>query len=76
MRVVAAEDADAEHAEAAAAIDVVDEHEFTAVGVRFGEFWELTGFRAVNFGYLFLVLCSWCFVGSKSASNHQRRTKN
>jgi hypothetical protein len=55
MRVVATEDADAEHAEAAASVDVIDEHEFTAVGVCFLEVWELAGFRAVNFGCLFLV---------------------
>jgi len=74
VRVVATEDADAEDPEATATINVVDEHEFTAVGVRLLEVRKLPCLRAVNFGCLFVVLGSWCFVRCKSASNHQRRT--
>ena len=35
MRVVAAEDADSEDAQAAASVDMVDEHELATIGVRF-----------------------------------------
>ena len=72
VRVVTTEDANAEDTEAAAAVDVIDEHEFAPVGVGFREFRELAGFRAVGTRCLFLVLCSWCFVSRKSARNHQQ----
>ena len=48
MRVVAAEDADAEHTDATAAVDMVDEHELSAIGVSFGQLREFAGFGAVR----------------------------
>jgi hypothetical protein len=48
MRVVTTEDADAEHADASASVDVVDEHELAPIGMSFGELWEFAGFRAVR----------------------------
>jgi hypothetical protein len=48
MRVVTTEDADAEHADASASVDVVDEYELSAIGVSFGELREFAGFRAVR----------------------------
>jgi hypothetical protein len=69
VRVVAAEDADAEHAQAAAAVDMVDEDEFASVGVRFLEVRKLPGHGAVRTRCLFLVLCSCCFVGGDGTND-------
>ena len=65
MRVVPTEHAHAQHAEAAPSIDVVNKHEFAAIGVSLFHWREFSRFRAERFGYagkLFLVLCSLFLV--------------
>ena len=67
MRRSETEDARGCHAKAAAPIRVIHEDEFAAIRVRFFQRRELAGFGPKC--AWFLVLCSWCFVGSVSGDD-------
>ena len=57
--VVAEKHAGSLHPDAAATVCVVDEDEFTPVGVGFVQRGKFSRFRSENVGLLFLVLCFW-----------------